>query len=73
MENQHRKIIGYRELTQQEIDLIHRIKLLAGKAVDLCDDVKNHPDSRNRDASIARTQIETGFMWLIRAVARPEV
>lgn len=26
MENQHRKITGYRELTQEEIDLMNRIK-----------------------------------------------
>lgn len=26
MENQHRKIKGYRELTQEEIDLMNRIK-----------------------------------------------
>lgn len=28
MENQHRKISGYRELTQAEIDLMNRIKAL---------------------------------------------
>ena len=27
MENQHRKIKGYRELSQEEIDLINRIKV----------------------------------------------
>ena len=26
MENQHRKITGYRELSQEEIDLMNRIK-----------------------------------------------
>ena len=26
MDNQHRRIAGYRELTQQEIDLINKIK-----------------------------------------------
>ena len=26
MENQHRKISGYRELTQEEVDLMNRIK-----------------------------------------------
>ena len=33
MENQHRKIIGYRELSQEEIDLMNEIKAL-GAAIE---------------------------------------
>lgn len=42
MDNQHRKISGYRELSQQEIDLINEIKQ---KGVDLgvlCDRLNQH-------------------------------
>lgn len=35
MENQHRKIKGYRELTQEEIDLMNEIKMLGKKVGDL--------------------------------------
>lgn len=42
MENQHRKINGYRELSQAEIDLMNRVKA-QGRALDtLIDEVRRH-------------------------------
>ena len=35
MENQHRKIKGYRELSQQEIDLMNRIKAKGSELLEL--------------------------------------
>lgn len=35
MENQHRKIKGYRELSQEEIDLMNRIKAKGGELLEL--------------------------------------
>lgn len=35
MENQHRKISGYRELTQEEIDLMNEIKAKGRELVEL--------------------------------------
>lgn len=35
MENQHRKIAGYRELSQQEIDLMNRIKAKGAELLEL--------------------------------------
>ena len=37
MENQHRKIKGYRELTQEEIDLMNQIKEMGVQLDTLCD------------------------------------
>lgn len=42
MENQHRKISGYRELTQEEIDLMNEIKAFGPQLEALCDKVKDH-------------------------------
>ena len=37
MENQHRKITGYRDLTQEEIDLMNEIKAeISGTIVEIC-------------------------------------
>ena len=45
MDNQHRKISGYRELDQEEIDLMNRVKALApaieGVIVDVQEFIKN--------------------------------
>ena len=93
MENQHRKIKGYRELSQAEIDLMNRIKakgaeLLALQAelvaslndyqtfltVSVGDDgeVQRFLAAEPlRWAAIGKTDIQTGIMALVRAVAQP--
>lgn len=42
MDNQHRKIVGYRELTQEEIDLMNRIKSMGIELDKLVSDVDNY-------------------------------
>ena len=104
MENQHRKITGYRELSAEEIDLMNRIKakgaeLLALQAELVAlleaqhkskkgdDRFSTSPYSRKSEqqaelqrfeqaepfrwAAIAKTDIQTGIMALVRAVAQP--
>lgn len=50
MENQHRKINGYRELTQVEIDLMNEIKALGPQIEAVCDKVKAHIDAQRAAA-----------------------
>ena len=42
MENQHRKISGYRELSQDEIDLMNEIKALGPQIEAVLKKVSNH-------------------------------
>ena len=106
MENQHRKITGYRELSQEEIDLMNEVKALGAaiEAVEL--KVRAHVEAqtdqaygrvfdpemgrkvaygaegeaeqqRLKDATpdrfiaLAKTEFQTGLMYLTRAVAQP--
>ena len=65
-------IKGYRDLSQSEIDLMNKIKDAAvdvGKWVDI---VLDDPATDKRWANIAKTDLQKGFMSLIRAVAQPE-
>lgn len=103
MENQHRKIAGYRELSQTEIDLMNRIKAKGGELLELqaelvdllklqelnklnavdqatTSDVEAeakaefnrfHAAEPFRWSSIGKTDIQTGIMALVRAVAQP--
>lgn len=103
MENQHRKITGYRELSQAEIDLMNRIKakgaellelhaelvdMLKLQEVDRINDMHQastsdveaeakaefnrfHAAEPFRWASIGKTDIQTGIMAMVRAVAQP--
>lgn len=99
MENQHRKIKGYRELSQEEIDLMNRIKSKGKEMLELQDELACHlravraglvrgettqkecPAALElerfdaaeplRWAAIGKTDIQTGVMALVQAVAQP--
>ena len=75
MDNQHRQIKGYRDLSQAEIDLMNEIKAKANEVGDLVQKVQaslgDEDINSARAASIAKTDLQTGFMWLTRAVAGP--
>ena len=74
MDNQHRQIKGYRDLSQQEIDAINMIKD-AGAAIDnICKTLFNQGNPLDqRWVSIGKTHMQQGLMALTRAVAPGEV
>ena len=72
MDNQHRKIKGYRELSEEEIALMNVIKehgIVTGEIVEA---IQNHEDTDQRWAAIGKTHLQQGLMALTRAVAKPE-
>lgn len=105
MDNQHRHIKGYRELSQEEIDLMNRIKTKGAELLQLqaelagrlsTDQERKRADAKAskrspadeasaecgelrrferaeplRWAAIGKTEIQTGVMALVRAVAQP--
>lgn len=87
VENQHRKIAGYRELNEAEITAMNTIKLLGveiGKIVAELRSLRTGPDGTfdlppdgiiadQRWVSIGETHLQQGLMALTRAVARPDL
>lgn len=71
MDNQHKLIKGYRDLTKEEIDAINKIKSAAELHGELIAGIEKLPEVDKRWLAIARTDLQTGFMALTRAVARP--
>jgi hypothetical protein len=71
MENQHRKISGYRELSQEEIDAMNSIKELASAVGILVEELEDNPSLDQRWVAIAKTDLQKGFMAAVRAVAQP--
>lgn len=71
MDNQHRKIKGYRELTQDDIDLMNEIKGQGAALGALIDKLLQHPEIDGRWLSIGKTDLQTGLMALTRSVAKP--
>ncbi|EPK3000480.1 DUF7681 family protein [Klebsiella pneumoniae] len=109
MENQHRKISGYRELSPEEIDLMNRIKAKGAEMLALVAELQGRlstdhevklasassEESKTGSdayqgasaeavelrrfiaaepecwAALGKTNIQTGIMALVRAVAQP--
>jgi hypothetical protein len=83
MENQHQKIIGYRDLSQPEIDLMNEGKALAEQVGAFVAKVSDHGirtygpdvtksgDVDHRWLAIGRTHLQQGFMAVTRAIAKP--
>lgn len=72
MDNQHKHIKGYRDLSQAEIDAMNNIKNLANQVGDLIDSLQDNPEIDQRWLSIARTDLQKGFMSAVRSVAKPD-
>lgn len=75
------RITGYRQLSAAEQDLINQIKAHAEATGHLVTLVQHHAAQAegetstalnpNRWAALAQTDLQTGFMKLVRAVAQP--
>ncbi len=71
MDNQHKKITGYRDLTQAEIDGMNSIKALEADAGALFKHIQQVEGVDQRELALARTKLQDGFMRFVRAIARP--
>ena len=72
MENQHRKIKGYRELNEDEINAMNSVKEIAAQVGDLVASMREGlPEADQRWLSIGATDLQKGFMALTRAIAKP--
>ena len=74
MENQHQLIKGSRDLSQHEIDLINKVMIEANAIRDLLDKLEVNTEVGYLDYrwfNIAKTDLQKGFMALIRAIEQP--
>lgn len=71
MENQHRQIKGYRELSADEIAVMNKIKEIGINLGKIVEDFRSTPALDQRWVSIGATDLQTGLMALTRAVAKP--
>lgn len=79
MENQHQHIKGYRDLSAEEIALMNEAKALSEQCGALTEKLKNlvPPNAQSnvtidgRWLAIGVTDLQKGFMAVIRSIARP--
>jgi len=72
MKDQHEKIKGYRDLTQEEIELMNEIKQEGEFLKSLVEKLQAVPEFDQRFIAIGKTDLQVGIMALVRSVARPE-
>lgn len=72
MENQHKKIKGYRDLSQTEIDLMNEVKEKGAELGELVEKLMATDGLDKRWISIGKTDLQTGLMALVRGIAQPE-
>ena len=72
MDNQHKKITGYRGLTQDEIDLMNRVKEIEADFAKLAIQMNERPDVNYEDLKLGVQHIKAGSMWLARSIAKPQ-
>ena len=71
MRNQHEKIKGYRDLSQEEIDMMNEAKELAEKVGALVEKLKASKTNDQRWVATGATDLQKGFMSIIRGIAQP--
>ncbi len=71
MDNQHRKIKTYRELNQDEIDLMNEGKELGAKMDAYIQKLESMESNDQRCVAIGKTNLQQGLMWAIRGIAQP--
>ena len=74
MDNQHRKIKGYRELSQEEIDAMNDVKKSGRVLGEYIEALGKDPSLEvdQRWLAIAKTDLQKGFMALTRSIAKPD-
>lgn len=72
MKDQHKKIKGYRDLSQGEINAMNNIKEYGEELRSLLGELRTITDIDQRWVSIAETHLQQGIMAAVRAVAQPE-
>ena len=71
MKDQHEKIKGYRDLSQQEIDLMNEGKALAEQVGLYIDKLQALDSTDKRWIATGKTDLQKGFMSAIRSIAQP--
>lgn len=71
MDNQHKQIKGYRDLSQQEIDMMNDSKIIAAGVGEFLDKLAVCDSIDKRWLAIAKTDLQKGFMSLVRSIAQP--
>ena len=72
MDNQHKLIKGYRDLSQAEIDAMNAVKAEGERLGLLIEELRDNKDLDQRWVNIAETHLQQGIMAAVRSIAQPQ-
>jgi hypothetical protein len=72
VKDQHKKIKGYRDLSQEEINAMNNIKAYGEELRALIEELQSVTDIDQRWVSISKTHLQQGIMAAVRSVAKPD-
>ena len=71
MDNQHKLIKGYRDLSEGEIKAMNAVKAEAERIGLLVEELEANTDLDARWVTIAKDHLQQGFMAAVRSIAKP--
>lgn len=72
MDNQHKQIKGYRDLSQEEIDLMNEVKAKGVELGELVDKLMATDGLDKHWIANGKAHLQQGCMALVRGIAQPE-
>ena len=71
MDNQHKLIKGYRDLSEGEIKAMNAVKSEAERIGLLVEELEANTDLDVRWVAVAKDHLQQGFMAAVRSIAKP--
>lgn len=71
MDNQHKCIKGYRDLTEGEVAAMNEVKVKAEEVGQLIEKLESTEGLDQRWIASAKTDLQKGFMAAVRSIAQP--
>lgn len=72
MDNQHKKIKGYRDLTQEEINLMNEVKAKGAELGVLIEKLDGIPEVDKNWLVTGKIGIQQGLMAVTRSITKPD-
>lgn len=72
MENQHKLIKGYKDLSQDQINLMNKVKQKGIELGELIQSLRLSEDVDSAWILIGETQLKQGLMAITRAITKPD-
>ncbi len=72
MTHQPMPAAGYTTQSQSNVDLANEGKELEERYLRWLDKLETHPDTDKRCVALCRTNVQTGAMWAVRSIFKPQ-